>query len=582
MSGLRVADGFALPVDLVVQQTAILARTGAGKTNAATVVVEEVLAAEQQVIIVDPPGAWWGLRSSADGSEAGYSVTVLGGLHGDLPLEAGSGAVVADFAVDHGASVVLDLSEFSHRQMTQFMTAFLERLYERKNKDRRPLLLVVEEADEVAPQQPRPEEARMLGAAERIVKRGRMRGIGTLAITQRSASLNKNVLSQIGRLVAMQTTDPRDRKALDAWVERTGDQARRVQLLDEIATLAVGEAFVWEPASGTFAKIRFRQRRTFDSSATPKPGETRIEPTRLADVDLEALRAKLTESIEKAKADDPAVLRAEIKRLNAQLARRPVAEPTVRTVEVMVDRPVLDPDVRADVVALREAIDDLGGLTAALSAQLRMIEIRWAVDQPPAHVAEHCGSESVSTSLQPRPRPLQPPAPVEPSVAPSPSIALRAGERKMLTVVGRHRSFRVTRAMLATLSGFAVSGGTFNTYFGTLRRAGLIAESDGVVQITPAGLAYLGGDLPAEPQTTADVLAQWHDALRAGERKMLDYLVDVHPNAVTRAALADATGFAMSGGTFNTYLGTLRRNGLVDVAGDTVRASDTLFISGPA
>jgi hypothetical protein len=33
-----------------------------------------------------------------------------------------------------------------------------------------------------------------------------------------------------------------------------------------------------------------------------------------------------------------------------------------------------------------------------------------------------------------------------------------------------------------------------------------------------------------------------------------------------------------SGGTFNTYLGTLRRNGLAEVLGSEVKASDTLFI----
>jgi hypothetical protein len=30
--------------------------------------------------------------------------------------------------------------------------------------------------------------------------------------------------------------------------------------------------------------------------------------------------------------------------------------------------------------------------------------------------------------------------------------------------------------------------------------------------------------------------------------------------------------------TFNTYLGTLRRNGLVEDEGGTVRASETLFL----
>jgi DNA helicase HerA-like ATPase len=87
VTGLRIAEDLELPIDLVVQKVAILARSGAGKTNTAVDVVEELLEAKQQVVVLDPPGAWWGLRTSADGKKPGYPVVVLGGVHGDLPLE---------------------------------------------------------------------------------------------------------------------------------------------------------------------------------------------------------------------------------------------------------------------------------------------------------------------------------------------------------------------------------------------------------------------------------------------------------------------------------------------------------------
>ncbi len=69
------------------------------------------------------------------------------------------------------------------------------------------------------------------------------------------------------------------------------------------------------------------------------------------------------------------------------------------------------------------------------------------------------------------------------------------------------------------------------------------------------------------------------EALRAGERKMLDELVAVYPNSLSREELGTRAGFTASGGTLGTYLGTLRRNGLVEVDGDQVRASETLFLS---
>lgn len=75
--GLRVARGLELPVDVAGEALAILAKRGAGKTNTATVLVEELHAAGVQVVILDPVGAWWGIRSSADGHGLVAALPVL-------------------------------------------------------------------------------------------------------------------------------------------------------------------------------------------------------------------------------------------------------------------------------------------------------------------------------------------------------------------------------------------------------------------------------------------------------------------------------------------------------------------------
>jgi len=146
----------------------------------------------------------------------------------------------------------------------------------------------------------------------------------------------------------------------------------------------------------------------------------------------------------------------------------------------------------------------------------------------------------------------------------------------MLTTLARHHPMRVTRAQLATLSRFKVAGGTFNTYYSTLRRGGLLTEHDGLISLTDAGRAA-AGVTSAAPASTAELLDQWRTALKAGARTKLDLLIDAHPNALTRDELAQRAGYEVTGGTFNTYLSTLRRNGLADIDGDTVRANDVLF-----
>ena len=59
---------------------------------------------------------------------------------------------------------------------------------------------------------------------------------------------------------------------------------------------------------------------------------------------------------------------------------------------------------------------------------------------------------------------------------------------------------------------------------------------------------------------------------------MLEALVGEYPNMLSREELGERTGFSPTGGTFGTYLGILRRNGLIEVEGLQVRASQTLFL----
>jgi uncharacterized protein len=105
-TSLQIAKDLSLPTKAITQTFSILAKRGAGKTYTAAVMVEEMLKAGLQVVVVDPVGVWWGLRSSADGQHAGLPMVIMGGEHGDVPLEVGVGESIADVVV-----VSLDCSE---------------------------------------------------------------------------------------------------------------------------------------------------------------------------------------------------------------------------------------------------------------------------------------------------------------------------------------------------------------------------------------------------------------------------------------------------------------------------------------
>lgn len=116
MSGLRISPTLTLPLDVCGEAIAVLAKRGAGKTNTGRVLAEELVAARVQTVVLDPVGAWWGLRSSADGKSEGLPLPILGGAHGDVPLEPTAGALLADVVIDAGQSLEpLEKSELAER-----------------------------------------------------------------------------------------------------------------------------------------------------------------------------------------------------------------------------------------------------------------------------------------------------------------------------------------------------------------------------------------------------------------------------------------------------------------------------------
>src|SRR6185436_1164575 len=207
---LEISTGLALPLDAITQTFGIVAQRGAGKTYLTAVLCEEFAAAGLPFAVVDPMGVYWGLRSSADGKHEGLPIIILGGEHGDVPLESTSGRVIADWIAAERRSAVLDLSLFGKNEQRRFVTDFAEQIYQR---NREPLHLILDEADLWAPQRPKGVE-RMLGAVEDLVRRGRARGIGLSLITQRPAVLNKDVLTQVSVLIALRIVGPQDRDAV--------------------------------------------------------------------------------------------------------------------------------------------------------------------------------------------------------------------------------------------------------------------------------------------------------------------------------------------------------------------------------
>lgn len=552
---LRIANDFSLPLESITQTFAILAKRRVGKTYTASVMAEEFVAHNLPFAVLDPTGAWWGLRSSADGKSEGLPVTIIGGAHGDVPLEPTAGRVIADLVAEQPGFYVIDLSQTnSNAEQDKFACDFAERLYRKKEAHRSPLMLFVDEADAFIPQRPLPDQHRMLGAFEALVRRGGIRGIGITLITQRPAVVNKNVLTQTEVLILLQMTAPQDQDAIEDWVRRNATEEERKNVMRTMASLQKGDAWIWSPAWLRLCKLaHIRERNTFNSSATPEVGAKVLLPQKMATVDLEKLSAEIKGTIERAKANDPAELRREIAALKKELKEAQGKTKEIR-LEVVHEHQIkaLQELLSSYQFTTDSFIKALSKVTPQKTQSVVRVDQIVRIDRtkPPAHFR-----------LQPK----HELAPADSSVS--------GGLKRMMIALAQRPG--LNKRQLGVRAGLSSTSGTFSNYMSKLRQNAWI-NGHNEFQLTDDGIKALGN---YEPLPEGEALFQyWMNHLgSSGAARMLKALYDHYPSAVSDEWLGSQAGISHKSGTFSNYLSQLRTLELVQGKRDALSATPEFF-----
>jgi hypothetical protein len=594
MTALKIAKNLSLPGDTITSTMIVYGGKGMGKTNLLSVLCEEMAKKRFKFSVLDPMGVCWGLQHGADKSGKGIDVLILGGIHGDIPIEPTAGAVVADLVVDETVSTVVDISRHANGKMwsrgerIRFVADYCTRLYERQGENRIPLLQLIDEAARFVPQHiphGAVDIARCTGAIEQLGEEGRNIGVGLCLFAQRSARLNKSVAELADCMFSFRTVGPNSIKAILEWLGEHVDKSRWKDLLSKIRALPIGQALVVSPGWLQYEGIvQVRPRETFDSSATPKPGKPLRAPGKATKPDLKKYREKMKATIEKAQAEDPRVLKAKIAELQKMINAQPgkvIAGPVeVKTIEV----PVLkDAQVKQ--------------LTKAAEKVQKMLD-RWVVvsETTSQHIAKELGTiahelftvarakgQPVSGTIVSRPIPSPPITGKTFKTAaqgtPGANGDLSAYALGLIQTMARRHPMKVTRGQLAVLAGRSLRSSAYAGAFAKILRAGMIVQDRQdreLFSLTESGME-IGGGVDLAPQSPQEKQETWRRALPHYERALFEVLLAFYPAGLTREELAQRAGKSITSSMFAGAVSSLRKNGIADIDGSSVTASNILF-----
>ncbi len=247
--------------ELVTGRTAVIAKTGYGKSWTIRKVVEELLERGYPVGIIDPEGEHISLADV-------YDMLVIS-PDGDVDLTKASPGRLAQVAVK-GVSFILDMSKYKPDISTRLAAGIIEGLMKLGSSDG--FLVVVDEAKELAPERG---AGSTLGKGSistltwlnTLATRGRKKGIGLMFSTQRPQLVSKTLLSQAENKIILRVEYARDLSAVVQYLGLSKEVASRISGLERGVAYVEGP-FAFKPG---FVRVGNVKSAHLGSTPNPKP-----------------------------------------------------------------------------------------------------------------------------------------------------------------------------------------------------------------------------------------------------------------------------------------------------------------------
>lgn len=555
---------FDFPAGVLAQHTAVLGKTGSGKTSTAKLMVEQVVAGDARVCVLDPiKSDWWGLTSSADGKRPGLPFQILGGPRGHVPLHSSSGKAIGEIVASGTLPLsIIDMADFEPGGQAKFFVDFAPTLI---RKMRGVVYLVMEEAHLFAPK-----ERSGIGAenmsihwAKTLATAGRSKGIRLILVTQRTQALHNALLGSCETMIAHRMSAPADQEPVVKWLKANTDKATTEKVAGSLSSIPTGSGWLCSGEEKLFELLKFPRIHTYDNSATPT-GDSAIDQVKTAPVDPEKLRAIIGDAVKVAEANDPAALKRQIAELQRQLAAKPTMTPP------QADPAALDRATKEGYEAGKDGA--LKATRSAWNALLATMRLRY--ENAEQEIFKGAELEVLVPARIHTPRPLTN-APLGKASAPIQRLAPSSGnghrhagisgpQQKIINQLAWLESMGIYPAPKETLAAVcrvSPSSSSYANNLGALRTAGLLDKGGGgFVSFTD-----VGREAAAEvPPTGQPIHEHWFEIVSRPQRSILETLVKYRAQPMVKEHLAEEIGVSSNSSSFANNLGALRTLGAID------------------